>query len=339
MEYRRLGRSGIKLSTISLGTVMWGREVDEPTAQHIADRGREAGINSIDTADAYLGGLSEEVAGRIIKRDRQAWVLGTKLGYAKGSTINDQGLSRRWIIRSAEASLKRLGTDYIDIYYFHREDHDTPLGETIRAIADLVHQGKILHFGVCNHRSWRVAEICNLCDQMSIDRPIVGQQNYNIVNRQPEVELIPACSYYGLGLMAYSPLARGILTGKYLPESAPPEGSRAARGDRRISSEWRNESMIVAQELKSHAESRGITPGQFAISWLLNSSIVSSVLAGPRTMEQWENYLGALDYDFTSDDEALVDRLVTTGHCSTPGFNDPEYPVEGRSAFVRPANV
>ena len=333
MKYRRLGQSDIQVSPLSLGTVMWGAEVDEQAATRLAARAREAGVNFIDTAEAYGGGVSEQVVGRVIKEDRHVWVLGTKVG--RGKDADGPSLSRQKIIQAAETSLKRLGTDHIDIYYFHREDRRTPVSESILGIADLIRQGKIRHFGICNHYAWRIAEICKLCDELSIARPVVSQQNYNIVNRQAEVEHIPACSHFGLGVMPFSPLARGILTGKYLPGSAPPEGSRAARGDRRILlSEWREESLKIAQELKSYAEGRGLTAGQFAVNWLLNNRSVSSVIAGPRTMQQWDDYLRALDFNFTAADEALVDRLVATGHCSTPGFNDPEYPIEGRQTFV-----
>ena len=260
-------------------------------------------------------------------------MLATKLANPIGDDPNHGGLSRRWVLQAAEESLKRLGTDYIDIYYLHKEDHATPLDETVRAMGDLIRQGKVRYFGVSNYRAWRVAEICNICDRLGIDRPIVSQPYYNAMNRMPEVEHFPACGYYGLGIVPYSPLARGVLTGKYLPDAAPDKDSRAGRNDRRMmQTEWRPESLQLAQEIKQHAEARGITAGQFAVSWVLNSSFVSAVVAGPRTEQQWDDYLKALDYRFTAEDEALIDRLVTSGHPSTPGFNDPAYPIEGRRA-------
>ena len=196
---------------------------------------------------------------------------------------------------------------------------------------DLVRAGKIVHFGVSNYRSWRVAEICRLCDEAGIDRPAASQPYYNAMNRQPEVEHLPACGFYGLGVVPYSPLARGVLTGKYDPDAPPPEDSRAGRGDRRImQTEFRRESLLIARELKAHAEARGITAGQFALAWVMNNAFVSSVIAGPRTVSQWRENLGAAGYRFTAEDEALVDRLVAPGHPSTPGYNDPSYPIEGR---------
>jgi aryl-alcohol dehydrogenase (NADP+) len=248
-----------------------------------------------------------------------------------GDDPNRSGLSRKWVLEAADESLKRLGTDYIDIYYLHKEDQSTPLEETVRAMGELMRAGKIRYFGVSNYRAWRVAEICNICDRLGIDRPVASQPYYNAMNRMPEVEHFPACGYYGLGIVPYSPLARGVLTGKYAPDAAPAEDTRAGRNDTRMmQTEWRPESLKLAQEIKAYAEKKGISAGQFAVSWVLNSAFVSSVIAGPRTEEQWNDYLRALDYTFTSEDEALIDSLVVTGHPSTPGFNDPAYPIEGR---------
>jgi aryl-alcohol dehydrogenase (NADP+) len=331
MEYRQLGRSGLKVSPLCLGTMMFGGETDEPTARRITSRAREQGINFIDTADAYAGGRSEEIVGRAIAGERDDWILATKLGNQIGKRLGDAGLSRQWMMRAVEASLRRLGTDRIDIYYFHKEDYETPLAESVHAVAELIHQGKVRYLGLSNFRSWRLAEICRLCDDMHIDRPVVSQPYYNAMNRMPETEHLPACGFYGLGVVPYSPLARGVLTGKYQPDAPPLEGSRAARRDvRMMQSEWRPQSIVHAQEIKRHAEARGITPGQFAVAWVLNNKLVTSVIAGPRTEPQWEDYPKALDYRFTTEDEALIDRLVTPGHPSTPGYNDPAYPIEGR---------
>ncbi|MGN6114064.1 MAG: aldo/keto reductase [Nitrobacter sp.] len=331
MDTRQLGRSGLKISPLCLGTMMFGGATDEPTSARIVAKARDAGVNFIDTADAYSNGASEEVVGRAIRVDRQHWILATKLANPMGKDPNRGGLSRKWVLQAAEESLKRLGTDCIDIYYLHKEDHATPLQETVRAMGDLIRQGKVRYFGVSNYRAWRVAEICNICDRLGIDRPIVSQPYYNAMNRMPEVEHLPACGYYGLGVVPYSPLARGVLTGKYRPDVAPGNDTRAGRHDTRMmQTEWRPESLKLAQEIKQHAEQRGITAGQFAIAWVLNNSLVNAVVAGPRTEEQWDDYLPALKYKFTADDEALIDRLVVTGHSSTPGYNDPQYPIEGR---------
>jgi len=224
-----------------------------------------------------------------------------------------------------------LGTDHIDIYYLHKEDHTTPLEETVRAIADLQRDGKIRYFGLSNYRSWRVAEVCRISDSLNIDRPIISQPYYNLVNRMPETEQLPACNHFGLGVFPYSPIARGVLTGKYKPGADPDAGSRAARGDKRMmETEWRQESLHVAAKMAERAIAVGVTPGQFATAWVLNNSLITGLVAGPRTIEQWRDYAGATSYRFTEDDEAFCNDLVAPGHPSTPGFNDPAYPVEGR---------
>jgi aryl-alcohol dehydrogenase-like predicted oxidoreductase len=338
MDYRRLGRSGLKVSPLCLGTMMFGGQADEATSDRIIAKAREAGVNFIDTADVYNAGASEQVVGKAIAGDRDQWVLATKLGNPMGQSPNARGLSRKWAIQAAEASLKRLGTDYIDVYYLHREDHETPLAETVRAMGELIAQGKIRYFGVSNHRSWRVAEICNLCDGLGIDRPVVSQPYYNAMNRMPEVEHLPACEFYGLGVVPYSPLARGILTGKYAPDQPPPAGTRAGTNDRRIrQTEWRPESLQYAQEIKAHAETKGASPSHLAVGWVLNNPLITAVIAGPRTEEQWDDYLAAMEYRFTAEDEALIDRLVPAGHPSTPGYTDPAYPIEGRPTRVAAA--
>src|SRR5712691_10355659 len=213
----------------------------------------------------------------------------------------------------------------------HKEYRSPPPDQTVRAMGELLRRAKVRYFGVSNYRAWRVAEICNICDRLGIDRPVASQPYYNAMNRMPEVEHLPACAYYGLGIVPYSPLARGVLTGKYAPDAAPPADTRAGRQDRRIlQTEWRPESLRLAQEIKRHAEKRGMTAGQFALLWVLNNALVTGTIAGPRTEAQWDDYIGALAHDFTAEDEALIDRLVPPGHPSTPGFNDPAYPIEGR---------
>jgi aryl-alcohol dehydrogenase (NADP+) len=331
MDYRTLGRSGVKVSPICLGTMMFGGRTDAETSARIMGEARDAGCNFIDTADAYNNGASEEITGRTVKSERDWWVLATKLANPMGEGPNAMGLSRRWVFDACDASLQRLGLDYIDIYYLHKEDHDTPLEETVMAVGDLMRQGKIRYFAVSNYRSWRIAEIANICDRLGLPRPVASQPYYNAVNRMPEVEHLPACTFYGLGVVSYSPLARGVLSGKYAPDAAPPDDSRAAAKDTRMmQTEWRPESLEIAQKIKAHAAGRGLTPGQFAVAWVLNNRLVTGCIAGPRTLDQWRDYLGGLDYRFTEEDEALVDSLVAPGHPSTPGYSDPAYPLEGR---------
>ena len=331
MDYRSLGRSGLKVSPLCLGTMMFGSATEDATAARIVGRARDQGVNFIDTADGYGGGRSETVVGQAIREHRSWWVLATKCAGPTDKGPNDRGVSRRHVQMAVEASLRRLDVHEIDLLYLHKEDHATPLAETVRALADLIRAGKIRYFGVSNYRSWRVAEICRLCDEAGIDRPVASQPLYNALNREVETEHLPACGYFGLGVVPYSPLARGVLTGKYTPDVPPPVGTRAGRQDRRmLESEWRPESLHIAQAIADHARGKGVSPGQFAMAWVLNNQFVSSAIGGPRTEEQWEDYLGALSCRLDAADESLIDRLVSPGHPSTPGYNDPAYPIEGR---------
>lgn len=331
MDYRYLGRSALKVSPLCLGAMMFGGETDEDVASRIIGKAFDQGINFVDTADVYYAGRSEEIVGRAIAPHRDSWVVATKFGYPMGQGPNEQGQSRKWICQSVDASLKRLGTDYIDILYFHRAIVDAPLEEGVRAIGDLIRAGKIRYFGVSNFRGWRIAEICRIADQLGVDRPIVSQPLYNIVDRTAEVEQLPAATRCGLGVVPYSPLARGVLSGKYAVDAPPPADSRAGRGDRRIQqTEWRHESLKIAQTLAAHAAARDTTSVAFALAWVLKNKLVSATIAGPRTEAHWDSYVEALDVQLDADDEALVNGLVAPGHASTPGYTDPAYPIEGR---------
>jgi aryl-alcohol dehydrogenase-like predicted oxidoreductase len=330
MEYRRLGASGLEVSPLCVGTMMFGDRTDAAEAQRIVKVAYDAGINFIDTADAYGNGESEKIVGSAISANRQRWILATKVGNALTAKPHDGGLSRRWIMQACDDSLARLATDYIDIYYLHKDDPDTPIAETVGAIGDLVRSGKIRYFGVSNYRGWRIAEVVSECESQGVPLPVVCQPYYNLLNRTPEVEILPACDYYGLGVASYSPIARGVLTGKYAA-GVVPEGSRGARKDPRLmETEFRVESLAIAHKLKAHAQKTGRAPMQFALAWLWANRIVTSVIAGPRTLEQWEDYLSAIGADWSDADEALVDSLVAPGHPSTPGYSDPQYPFYGR---------
>ena len=332
MKFERLGRSGLTVSRICLGTMMFGGRTDEETSARIIADAAENGVNFIDTADVYNDGASERIVGKAIAGNRDDWILATKAGNRMGNRPSHQGLGRKWLLQACTDSLKRLGTDYIDIYYLHLEDLATPLEETVLAVRSLMEAGKIRYFGVSNFRAWRIAEVSRLCDGYGMPRPVVCQPYYNALNRMPEVEVLPACSHYGLGVVPYSPLARGVLTAKYDPDQPPPEESRAGAKDKRMmESEWRPESLEIARDIRDHAEAKGSTPGAFALAWLLNNAAVTSVLAGPRTLDQWRAYLAGLDYPFAEDDEALVNDRVPSGHPSTPGYTDPQYPIEGRA--------
>jgi aryl-alcohol dehydrogenase-like predicted oxidoreductase len=333
MEYRYLGRSGLKVSPLCLGAMMFGGETEAETATRIIGKAFEQGINFIDTADVYHAGHSEEIVGRAIAPRRDDWVIATKFGFpsAPNAGPNEQGQSRKWIFQTVEASLKRLRTDYLDMLYFHRALPGLRLEEGVRAIADLIRQGKVRYFGLSNFRGWRIAEVARIADELGIDRPIASEPLYNIVDRTAESEQLPAAAHYGLGVVSYSPLARGILTGKYGVDAPPPSDSRAGRGDKRIhQTEWRPESLRIAQQIEAHAQKLGTTSVAFAIAWVLRNRYISSTIAGPRTEAHWDSYMEALALQLGPDDERFVDSLVPPGHASTPGYTDPGYPVEGR---------
>ncbi|ODS97264.1 MAG: NADP-dependent oxidoreductase [Lautropia sp. SCN 69-89] len=331
MKTRRMGRSSLLVSELCLGTMMFGDQTDAAAAADIVALARERGVNFVDTADVYARGGSEAMLGPLLKPDRDRWVLASKVGNPMSKAPNTSRYSRKWLIEALDASLARLQTDYLDIWYLHRDFDDGGDEEMLHTVADLIRAGRIRYWGLSNFRGWRIATLCGMAARMGMPGPLVCQPYYNLLNRQPEVEILPACAHHGLGVATYSPVARGVLTGKYAPGSAPPEGSRAGRGDRRIlETEWREESLAIAQTLKAHAEARGITLVQFAVAWLLANGVVTSVIAGPKAVGQFADYFGALDYAWSDEDEALVDSLVTPGHASTPGYHDPQYPFRGR---------
>jgi aryl-alcohol dehydrogenase-like predicted oxidoreductase len=334
MEYRRLGKSGLEVSIVCLGTMMFGDRTGAREANEIVAHALGAGVNFIDTADVYANGESETITGAAIGPQRERWILATKVGNVMKGDENrapfSGGASRRWILAACDASLRRLRTDYVDIYYLHIDDANTPLDETAAAMGTLIDSGKIRNFGVSNFRGWRIAEIMRCCERQNVAPPIVCQPYYNLLNRMPEVEVLAACDHYGIGVASYSPIARGVLTGKYAGGAIPGD-SRAARSDRRLmQTEFRTESFAIAQQLAAHAAKTARTPVQFALAWLWANRIVTSVIAGPRTLDQWRDYVAAIGTQWSAEDEALVDSLVHPGHASTPGYSDPQYPIYGR---------
>jgi len=331
MHYRTLGRSNLKVSTLCLGTMMFGDQTAQPEAAAIVADAHAHGVNYIDTADVYTKGASETMLGTLLKGQRHDWVLATKLGNKMSERVNEGHYSRSWMLRSIAASLARLQTDYVDILYLHLDHNGMNLEEPLRALDAMLRAGQIRYWGVSNFRGWRIAEVVRLAGQLGMPGPVVCQPYYNLLNRMPEVEVLPACQHYGIGITPYSPIARGVLTGKYLPGQAPDAGTRAGRADKRmVETEFRAESLQIAQTLKQHAEGRGVSLAQFATAWVLANRAVSSVIAGPRTLAQWQDYAPALDYRITDEDEALVDSLVRPGHPSTPGYTDPAYPLYAR---------
>ncbi len=339
MHYRHLGHSNLQVSTLCLGTMMFGEPTTKEEAATIVADAHSHGVNYIDTADVYSRGVAETMVGEILKGQRQDWVLATKLGNKMSGRVNESAFSRSWMMRAIDDSLQRLQTDYVDILYMHLDINGMGLEEPLRALDAMLQSGKIRYWGVSNFRGWRIAEAVNLAKRMNMPGPVVCQPYYNLLNRMPEVEVLPACAHYGLGVTPYSPIARGVLTGKYAPGQAPAADSRAGRGNKRIAeTEFREESLVIAQKLQAYVADKSVTVAggskptlaQFATAWVLANPRVSSVIAGPRTLKQWQDYLPALDYAVTREDEDMVDSLVRPGHPSTPGFTDPAYPLNGR---------
>ncbi|MEM0907627.1 MAG: aldo/keto reductase [Pseudomonadota bacterium] len=324
-----LGRSGLKVSKLALGTMMFGGRADEAASADIYAKAREAGINFVDTADVYNGGRSEEITGRLIKPERDRIILATKAANAMSDDINHGGLSRRWLMEAVHASVRRLNTDYIDVFYLHKEDLRTPLQEIVRTLEDLVRSGAIRYIGVSNHKAWRVAELVRYCDEANITRPVVCQPYYHALYRVIEEELLPACHHFDIGVFSYSPIARGVLTGKYA--GTLPQDSRAAAQDPRIlETEFRPETIAAAQKFVERANVRGIAPPAYATAFVLANQMVSGAIVGPRTVEQLEAYLDALNVTWTAEDEAAADAIVPKGSTVVHHYVDPQYPIEGR---------
>ncbi len=334
MQLRQLGNSQLNVSRLCLGTMMFGDQTDLDAARSIVDDAHDHGVNFIDTADVYTTGASEMMVGQLLAASRHDWILATKVGNKMSDRPNESHYSRSWVMRACDASLQRLATDHIDIYYMHRDFNGMNLEEPLRAIDVLLRAGKIRYWGLSNFRGWRIAEAVHLARQLNMPGPVVCQPYYNLLNRQPEVEVLAACAHFGIGVVPYSPIARGVLAGKYEPGAQPQADSRAGRGDKRMmQTEFRDQSLQIAQTLKTHCERSGRSLAHFATAWVLANKAVSAVIAGPRTLAQWQDYRGALECTINAEDEALVDSLVAPGHPSTPGYSDPAYPLQtGRQA-------
>jgi len=331
MRYFTLGSTGVQVSELCLGSMMFGGATPEAESIRIIHRALDDGINFFDTANVYAKGDSERVLGNGVRSRRDRVVVATKVKVAVGDSPNDAGSSRYHILREIDKSLSRLGFDHIDLYYLHQYDWRTPLEESLRALDDLVRQGKVRYVACSNFYAYQVCEALWTAERRGFDRLACVQPLYNIVNRDAEVELFPMCQAHGVGVVVYSPLARGVLTGKYKPGEPPPAGSRAARGDSRIQeTEMREDSYRVAQELGRLAQQKGVPLSQLAVAWVLANPVVTSAVIGPRTMDQYEDYLKALKCSIESEDEELINSLVPPGEHTGPGFTDPSYPVRGR---------
>ena len=290
MEYRHLGRSGLKVSEIAYGNwITHGSQVAEDAARACVAAALDEGISTFDTADVYAGTVAEEVLGRALRGVRRESVeICTKVFWPTGPGVNDRGLSRKHIMESAHASLRRLQTDYLDLYQAHRYDHETPLPETLRAFDDLVRQGKVLYIGVSEWRAEEIAAALRIADEMGFDRIVSNQPQYNMLWRVIEAEVIPLAEKEGIGQIVFSPIAQGVLTGKYQPGAAPPAGSRATdpSGAGFIEG-WLDDDVLTrVAELPPVADAAGLTLAQLAVAWVLQHQNVSAAIVGATRPEQ-----------------------------------------------------
>lgn len=319
MEYRNLGKSGVKVSCLCLGAMTFGEadaqsfmhgvSCDEATAFAIMDRAREAGINFIDVADVYgQDGLSERVVGRWLEERgcREEVVLATKFRFRMAEGPNATGASRLHIKQAVEGSLLRLRTDTIDLYQIHMQDIDTPEEETLRALDDLVREGKVLYLGCSNYAAYRLVESLGIAERHGWSPFVTLQAQYSLMVRDLEREHVPLCRRHGLGILPWSPLAGGFLTGKYRKGEAPPPGARLDRWKERLEKFDSERSWAIVDALREVASEVGVSCAQVALAWLLEQEAVSSVIVGARSVEQLEENLGAADLDL---DASALERL------------------------------
>jgi aryl-alcohol dehydrogenase-like predicted oxidoreductase len=317
MEYKSVGRTGLKISELCLGTMQFGWTADESLSYKILSSAFEAGINFFDTADVYSrwvegnpGGVAESIIGNWIKKSnipRDQLVLATKVRGKMGKGPNDEGLSRVHILRAVEASLQRLGVDYIDLYQTHSYDEITSVEETLHALDDLVHQGKVRYIGCSNYPAWRLTEAIWSSRLNNLVRFDTLQPHYNLVHRvEFERELAEVCRAYGLGVIPYSPLAAGFLTNKYRREQAEPESARAGGIKRRYFNE---KSWVVHDKVENLASRQGKSISQVALAWLLSDPLITSPIIGPRSLDQLEDNLGAVSFRLTMEDKKSLDDV------------------------------
>jgi len=314
MEYRRLGATGLKVSEISLGSwLTYGGYVEEQSATASIDKAYDLGINFFDTANVYMRGEAEKVVGKALcKYPRSSYVLATKVFGNMGDGPNDAGLSRKHIVEQCHASLKRLDTDYIDIYYCHRFHQETPLEETLRALDDLVRQGKVLYVGVSEWTAEQMTEAIHIADKKLLDRIVVNQPNYSMLHRHIEKEIIPVSEKHGIGQVVFSPLAQGVLTGKYKKGQAVPAGSRASQKDLgNLFGVLNDENLDKVERLKDIALNENLSLSQLAISWILRQPNVASALVGASRPEQLDENIKASGIKLNDDTLQRIEDILS----------------------------
>lgn len=314
MEYRRLGRSGMKVSEISLGSwLTYGGSVEAGQAEAVVDKAYELGINFFDTANVYHRGAAEEIVGKALKKyPRHSYVLATKVFFPMGDGPNESGLSRKHIMEQCEASLRRMKVDYIDLYQCHRYDPNTPLDETLRALDDLVTQGKVLYVGVSEWSAVQIADAAATARELNLDRIVSNQPNYSMLHRVIEKEIVPVSEREGVGQVVFSPLAQGILTGKYKPGAPVPEGSRAAdpKSNMFIHRFLNEDNLHKVEKLQAIAAEHGLSMSQLALAWILRLSNISSCIIGASRPEQAEENVRASGVKLSEETLQLIEDIL-----------------------------
>ena len=312
MEYRNLGSAGVKVSEIALGNwITHGGQVGDAAARSCVEAAFDEGINFFDTADVYERVRAESVLGEILKGVRRSsYVLATKVFWSTGDTVNDSGLSRKHIIESCHASLDRLQTDYVDLYQAHRFDSEVRLEETLRAFEDLVRQGKVLYIGVSEWTAGQISEALTIADEMGFDRIVSSQPQYSMLWRVPEAEVIPLCRREGIGQIVWSPLAMGVLTGKYKPGESRPEGSRGTHGSGIRAAYLSDETLTAVQNLKPIVDELGISMATLALAWVLNNENVAAAITGATKPEQVRENVKASGVKLDADTIQRIDEIL-----------------------------
>jgi aryl-alcohol dehydrogenase (NADP+) len=334
MEYRKLGRTGLKVSSLCLGTMTFGKQVDEATSAAIIDRAIELGVTFIDTADMYVNGVTEQIVAKAIKGRRDSLVLASKGGHIKklaakygeqkisgpidlarpapfrpweagaGTGPNDMGLSRKHLMQALEGSLKRLGTDYLDLYYAHMPDYDTPLDETLRAMDDMVRQGKVRYIGCSNFRAFQLAKALGISARQNLARWDFIQPPFNLLARDVEYELLPLCREEGVGVCPFSPMAAGLLSGKYEKDKAPLEGARYSLGHWGYTYNkpyWSDANFAAIEQYKKIAAEAGVSLSRFALAWVLANPAITAIVNGSTSIRQLEDNVAATDVKLSPD--------------------------------------